>query len=79
MKTHVRCGTLFSAGDQEGRPGQTLVHDEHGILEFVGPTEQAPKVDRSLPGVNESPPATPPKPKINPFSVDNLLKSLGGG
>ena len=44
MKTHVRCGTLFSAGDQEGRPGQTLVHDEHGILEFVGPTEQAPKV-----------------------------------
>ena len=45
MKTHVRCGTLFSAGDQEGRPGQTLVHDEHGILEFVGPTEQAPKVD----------------------------------
>src|SRR3569623_168522 len=44
MKTHVRCGTLVSAGDQEGRPGQTLVHDEHGILEFVGPTEQAPKV-----------------------------------
>ena len=43
MKTHVRCGTLFSAGDPEARPGQTLVHDERGILEFVGPTEQAPK------------------------------------
>ena len=40
--------------------------------------EQAPKVDRSLPGVNDSPPPAP-KPKINPFSVDNLLKSLGGG
>jgi imidazolonepropionase-like amidohydrolase len=43
MKTHVRCGTLFSAGDPEARPGQTLVYDEHGILAFVGPTEQAPK------------------------------------
>lgn len=44
MKTHVRCGTLFSAEGPEGKAGQTLVHDEHGILEFVGPTEQAPKV-----------------------------------
>lgn len=44
MKTHVRCGTLFSAGDREGKPGQTLVHDDHGVLAFVGPTEQAPKV-----------------------------------
>jgi len=41
--------------------------------------EQAPKVDRSLPGVNDNPPPAPPKPKANPFSVDNLLKSLGGG
>jgi imidazolonepropionase-like amidohydrolase len=39
----VRCGTLFSAGDPEARPGQTLVYDEDGILAFVGPTEQAPK------------------------------------
>ena len=44
MKTHVRCGTLFGTGDLEARPGQTLVYDERGILEFVGPTEQAPKV-----------------------------------
>ncbi|MER8429931.1 AsmA family protein [Mesorhizobium caraganae] len=39
--------------------------------------EQAPKVDRSLPGVNEGTAPAPPKPKTNPFSVDNLLKSLG--
>lgn len=39
--------------------------------------EQAPKVDRSLPGVNDGSAPAPPKPKINPFSVDNLLKSLG--
>jgi hypothetical protein len=43
MKTHVRCGTLFSAGDREARSGQTLVYDARGVLEFVGPTEQAPK------------------------------------
>ncbi len=43
MKTHVRCGTLFSASDQEARSGQTLVYDARGVLEFVGPTEQAPK------------------------------------
>jgi hypothetical protein len=39
--------------------------------------EQAPKVDRSLPGVNDGSAPAPPKPKTNPFSVDNLLKSLG--
>lgn len=39
--------------------------------------EQAPKVDRSLPGVNDGTAPAPPKPKTNPFSVDNLLKSLG--
>jgi hypothetical protein len=38
--------------------------------------ERAPKVDNSLPGVNDNS-APPPKPKTNPFSVDNLLKSLG--
>jgi len=43
MKTHVRCGTLFSAVDQEARSGQTLVFDARGVLEFVGPTAQAPK------------------------------------
>ena len=43
MKTHVRCGTLFSAVDQEARSDQTLVFDARGVLEFVGPTAQAPK------------------------------------
>src|SRR5437899_1396701 len=43
MKTHVRCGTLFSAGDREARSDQTLVFDARGVLEFVGPTQQAPK------------------------------------
>src|SRR5438874_11789436 len=43
MKAHVRCGSLFSAADQEAKPGQTLIYDERGILEFVGPTERAPK------------------------------------
>ena len=42
MKTHVRCGTLFAAADPEARPGQTLVYDARGVLEFVGPTAQAP-------------------------------------
>lgn len=41
MKTHVQCGTLFSDG--EARPGRTLVFDARGVLEFVGPAEQAPR------------------------------------
>jgi len=44
MKTHVRCGTLFGAGGLEAMPRQTLVYNERGVLEFVGSTEQAPKV-----------------------------------
>ena len=43
MKTHVRCGTLFSAGDREARSEQTLVYDARGVLEFVGETQRAPK------------------------------------
>ena len=43
MRTHVRCGTLFGAGDREARSGQTLVYDSGGIVEFAGPTEQAPR------------------------------------
>ncbi|RWN00596.1 MAG: AsmA family protein [Mesorhizobium sp.] len=41
--------------------------------------EQAPKVDRSLPGVDDGSVPEPPKPKSNPFTIDNLLKSLDGG
>ncbi|WP_395708825.1 amidohydrolase family protein [Reyranella sp.] len=54
MKTHVRCGTLFSAGDQEARSGQTLVYDARGILEFVGPTEQAPRAAPAEPVLDYS-------------------------
>ncbi|RWC38113.1 MAG: AsmA protein, partial [Mesorhizobium sp.] len=41
--------------------------------------QQAPKVDGSLPGVNDGSAPPPPKPKSNPFTIDNLLKSLDGG
>lgn len=41
--------------------------------------EQMPKVDGSLPGVNDGSTPTPAKPKANPFTIDNLLKSLDGG
>ncbi|CDX13095.1 conserved exported hypothetical protein [Mesorhizobium sp. ORS 3324] len=41
--------------------------------------KQAPKTDRSLPGVNDNSAPEPPKPKANPFTIDNLLKSLDGG
>ncbi|MBZ9819251.1 AsmA family protein [Mesorhizobium sp. CA4] len=41
--------------------------------------EQTPKADRSLPGVNDGPAPVPAKPKANPFTIDNLLKSLDGG
>ncbi|MBZ9765851.1 AsmA family protein [Mesorhizobium sp. CA6] len=38
-----------------------------------------PKTDRSLPGVNGGATPAPAKPKANPFTIDNLLKSLDGG
>jgi uncharacterized protein involved in outer membrane biogenesis len=42
--------------------------------------EQAPKIDRApVPSANDNPPPASPKPKLNPFSIDNLLKSLDGG
>ncbi|TIT06058.1 MAG: AsmA protein, partial [Mesorhizobium sp.] len=40
---------------------------------------QAPKADQSLPGVNDGSSPPPAKPKANPFTIDNLLKSLDGG
>ncbi len=43
MTTHVRCGTLFTAGDDQAKPKQTLVYDARGVVSFVGPTAQAPK------------------------------------
>ncbi|MBZ9986170.1 AsmA family protein [Mesorhizobium sp. BH1-1-5] len=41
--------------------------------------EQMRKVDGSLPGVNDGSTPAPAKPKANPFTIDNLLKSLDGG
>lgn len=41
--------------------------------------EQTRKVDGSLPGVNDDSTPAPAKPKANPFTIDNLLKSLDGG
>ncbi|RAZ88201.1 AsmA protein [Mesorhizobium hawassense] len=41
--------------------------------------QQAPKADQSLPGVNDGSSPAPAKPKANPFTIDNLLKSLDGG
>ncbi|TGQ39066.1 AsmA family protein [Mesorhizobium sp. M4B.F.Ca.ET.190.01.1.1] len=41
--------------------------------------QQAPKLDGSLPGVNDGSAPPPAKPKSNPFTIDNLLKSLDGG
>ena len=41
--------------------------------------EQTRKVDGSLPGVNDGSTPVPAKPKANPFTIDNLLKSLDGG
>jgi len=41
--------------------------------------EQTPKANGSLPGVNDGSTSAPAKPKANPFTIDNLLKSLDGG
>jgi imidazolonepropionase-like amidohydrolase len=42
MKTHVRCGTLFTARNDEANPRQTLIYDTSGVLSYVGPTAEAP-------------------------------------
>ena len=54
MKTHVRCGTLFAAAGPEARSGQSLVYDARGVLEFVGPTEQAPRAAPAEPVLDYS-------------------------
>src|SRR5271170_2151486 len=43
MMTLVRCGTLFTALDDQAKRDQTLVYDAAGRLSFVGPTAKAPK------------------------------------
>src|SRR5271169_6648547 len=43
MKTFVRCGQLFTAGEDDARTGQAIVFDEEGILGYVGADEVAPR------------------------------------
>ena len=47
MKTFVRCGHLFTGQDDEARSGDTLVFDEHGTLDYVGPEKGAPRRARN--------------------------------
>ena len=43
MKTFVRCAHLFTGQEDEARSGETLVFDERGTLEYVGPEKGAPR------------------------------------
>src|SRR5262249_48359102 len=47
MKTFVRCGHLFTGREDEARKGETLVFGEHGMLDFAGPEEAAPRRARN--------------------------------
>ena len=43
MNTFVRCGSLFTGGEDEPRKGESLVHDEAGEILYVGPEADAPR------------------------------------
>jgi imidazolonepropionase-like amidohydrolase len=43
MKTFVRCGQLFTGREDDAQTGETLVFDERGILDYVGPAKDAPR------------------------------------
>ena len=47
MKTFVRCGHLFTGTEDEARTDETLVFDESGTLEYVGPEKGGPRPARS--------------------------------
>ena len=47
METFVRCGHLFTGREDEARAGETLVFDERGTLDYVGPEKGAPRRARS--------------------------------
>ena len=47
MKTFVRCGHLFTGKEDEARAGETLVFDERGTLDYVGPEKNAPRRARN--------------------------------
>ena len=54
MKTFARCGQLFTGREDEARHDGMLVFDERGVLEFVGPTERAPKAAAGEPVLDYS-------------------------
>jgi len=43
MKTFVCCGQLFTGNEDDARPGQTLVFDGDGVIDYVGAAEEAPR------------------------------------
>lgn len=43
MKTFVRCGQLFTGGEDEARAGAMLVFDKAGEITFVGEEREAPR------------------------------------
>jgi imidazolonepropionase-like amidohydrolase len=47
MKTFVRCGHLFTGQEDDARAGETLVFDEAGMLDYVGPAKAAPRPARN--------------------------------
>src|SRR5271168_5158021 len=47
MKTFVRCGHLFTGQEDDARKAETLVFDERGALDYVGPEKNAPRRARN--------------------------------
>jgi imidazolonepropionase-like amidohydrolase len=43
MKTFVECGQLFTGMDDDAAAKQTLVFDEAGVIDYVGPDNKAPR------------------------------------
>ena len=37
MKTLVRCGQLFTGREDDARADESLIFDEQGMLDYVGP------------------------------------------
>ncbi|MEO5758604.1 MAG: AsmA-like C-terminal region-containing protein, partial [Mesorhizobium sp.] len=61
---------------QKAEQAMRLASEEKAKLEAERKAaEQAPKVERAPANANPA----PAKPKANPFTIDNLLKSLSGG
>jgi len=46
MKTFVRCGQLFTGREDEARPGDVLVFDQRGSIDYAGPETEAPRRTR---------------------------------